>query len=255
MSENENQNFDDLIRDALQDQVHRQPLSKLTVEEAWNRLEVSKSTSFPSRKMKGWGMLLSLAVACCLLFFSWSPGHGSAYGNLVVWFQQIQGSVIQLFGGKPEKANGIDTMDLPEASAFQVIETSDYQTERLSVEEAQSVTDFLIILPVVPGDFQLSHVEVIRKQNEKSKEIYLNYSDGIRDFTIAEFGSTEPFSFGIIADQDDAGVEELIIRGQKGTLITYKNNIRQLIWLTESHYFSIEGKLSKEEIVSIARSM
>ncbi|QTD40405.1 DUF4367 domain-containing protein [Sporosarcina sp. Te-1] len=252
MSETENRDFDDLIREALQEQIHRQPLSKLTVVEAWERLEARKSTSFPRRKMKGWGMLLSLAVACTLLFFIWSPGHGSAYGNLVVWFQQIQGSVVQLFGGKSEK---IDSMDLPKATAFQVIETPDYQTEQLSMEKAQSVTDFPIILPAVPNDFQLAHVDVIRKQNEMSKEIYLNYTNGHRDFTIAEFSSTESFSFGIMADQDDALLEELIIGGQKGSLITYKNNTRQLIWMTESHYFSIEGNLTKEEIIKIAKSM
>ncbi|MCG3086488.1 DUF4367 domain-containing protein [Sporosarcina cyprini] len=254
MSENEDRDFDDLVREALQEQIHRQPLSEVTIEEAWKRLEAGRNTSPPRRKMKGWGMLLSLAAACMLLFFIWSPGNGFAYGNLVVWFQQIQGSVIQLMGGNTEKAETMVT-DMPDATAYQVIETSEYETDQLSVEEAQSVTDFPIVLPEVPVDFELSHVDVIRKQNEKSKEIYLNYIGGDREFTIAQLSSTESFSFGIVADRDDSKVEEWIIGTHKGSLITYKNNLRQLIWMTETHYFSIEGNLTEEEIVEIARSM
>ncbi|GKV56228.1 hypothetical protein NCCP2222_21750 [Sporosarcina sp. NCCP-2222] len=254
MSENEDRDFDDLIREALQEQVHRQPFSKVTIEEAWKRLEGGRNPSPPRRKMKGWGMLLSLAAACMVLFFIWSPGNGIAYGNIVVWFQQIQGSVIQLMGGNSEEAETIG-LDVLDATAFQVIETPEYEAEQLSVEEAQSVTDFPIILPVVPVDFELSHVDVIRKQNEMSNEIYLNYTGKDREFTITQLSSTESFSFGIVADRDDSKVEEWIIGAHKGSLITYKNNLRQLIWMTESHYFSIEGNLTEEEIVKIARSM
>ncbi|MFK4997553.1 DUF4367 domain-containing protein [Bacillus sp. N9] len=116
--------------------------------------------------------------------------------------------------------------------------------------------EFPIRIPkYVPDGFQLEQATVLRKEGEKGKEIYVNYISNDRGFIITELAVEDQFGFGAALDADDVSVEELFIHGQIANLITYKNDHRQLIWMTQTHYFSIEGALTKEEMMEIAQSM
>ncbi|QYR23766.1 DUF4367 domain-containing protein [Paenibacillus sp. sptzw28] len=254
----EKYDFDHLIRNAIHDEIKDSPLPDLSTSDAWQQLNQSlyrskklgNKTDFPKKIM----------YAACLLFLFVAlvteiPQNGYAFGKITEIFHKIKGSTVQLFikVGNPE----IKDKDAP-SNDFSIVQGSEVTSEQMSLEEAQKDTAFSIIVPEgISSEFVLKHVTVVKKQNEKkSKEIYLNYEgQDQRVFTVTEKEIDNQFGSGEIADQDDTKIEEINLNGQTATLFLFKDGKTRLIWTIPSHYFSIEGQITKEEIIQIAKSM
>lgn len=258
MSKTEQHVMDHIIRDTLNKQISELPAPNMSVEEAWKQLEanrVNKKETKPVRKKFFGNGLLVVAVACLLFFIIWTPQKGVAFDNWFLFYNKIQGSVVQIFGGN---SSYLGDKDAPiaesEDSAFQVVDVQ-FVTEQLSLSEAQEVTEFTIETPIVPEDYRFTSVTVLRVENELSSEITLNYVGDGRQLLINQKLIEGEFGFGMAADGNDTKVKELVINDRPANLITFKNGVRQLIWTTSSYYYSIEGNLEEEEIVAIAKSM
>ncbi|HEY4552229.1 MAG TPA: DUF4367 domain-containing protein [Bacillaceae bacterium] len=245
-------NLDSFLREALEEKMAESPPPLLTMEEAWKKIRKPKK-----KAGRYYGLSILAAASVCILFFSiWSPGGGAADGRLVQILHTVQGSVLQFFGGTEAKPLPKGGETPPTDEGFAVIEDSEAVSERMSLEEAQKVTDFAIKIPKsVPSDARLDHVAVTRQAGEKSREIYLHYMRGGTPFTFTQMSASDQFGFGGAADGDDTKIEDVLISGQKGILIVFKNGHVQLIWMTQTHYYSIEGDVTKEEAMQMANSM
>jgi len=253
--------LDEFIREAFHEKLQQTP-PPLSALEAWERIQKRRHKEKVDLKKrdfsrKTWAVAASIILALAATMMIWSPQSGSAFTRWTDLFHNVQGSVIQIFGkvGEGNEAKNAPPSD----ELFQVIEGSEQIPEHMSLSEAQEVTSFPIQIPkVVPNDFQLKNVTVMRMQSgeEKSTDITLNYSGLQRGgFTIKEMATGEQFGFGSVVDRDDTKVETVQIHDQKGTLLLFKNGQSKLIWITPSHFYSIDGDLTREEIIEIARSM
>lgn len=258
MSKAEKHEMDHIIREALKDRISEQSAPEISVEEAWVLLAKKRNAENERRpgRAKWYSKgLLVMAAACLLLFIVWKPQQGAAFDNWVTFYQKFQGSVVQVFGGNtPHMFEEDETTAGSEDAAFQVMDV-EYVTEQLSLKEAQKVTAFDIKSPIIPANYQLTNVTVIREENELSSEVMLNYVGNGKQVRIDQKLLEGEFGFGMAADRNDTKVKELFINERQATLITFKDGVRQLIWTTPNRYYSIEGNLEEEEIIAIAISM
>ncbi len=257
MPKHKRTNLDQIVRESLLEKMNQSPTPPLSTAEAWEKMQkqMQGRNQIANRTLfyqKSW-----MAVASILLLLGtiilWSPQHSSAFSKLTEISQKIQRSMTHLFV-KVGDSNGGE--NAPSSDDFSIVEGSEVTSKSMSLEEAQKVTTFSIIVPHhVPSPFVLKQVSVLRKGNEMSQEIYVHYEENQGGFIITEKQMEDEFGSGMIVDHEDTKIEELKINGQKATLLLFKNGILQLIWTTQDHYFSIEGKLTKEEIIQIAKSM
>ncbi len=251
MSEPKQQNLDQLIREVLDENMEEFPSPRLSAAEAWRKMESEYQASHsPRRNHFSKKVILSVASIFMVLVVVAYPQEGGAYNRWSEIFYKVQGSVVQVFGGSGEYT---DTED--GTTGIFVIEDSETITQEMGLEEAQKVTNFKITIPVVPAGFQLEKVIVMREADQMSDEIQLNYVSGEREFMVAEKKVVGQYAFGGVADSDDTDVEDVLINGQVANLLSFKDDTRRIIWLTQMNYFYIEGQLTREEIIGIAESM
>lgn len=252
MSEPKQQNLDQLIREVLDEQMQEFPSPKLSAAEAWRKMENDPQGASRSPKRNPFSKKLIVAVASIfmVLIVVAYPQEGGAYNRWSEIFYKVQGSVVQVFGGSGEYADTEDS-----ASGNFVIEDSETITEEMGLEEAQKVTNFTITIPAVPAGFQLEKVIVMREGDQMSNEVHLSYVSGEREFLVAEKKLVGQYAFGEVADSNDTIVEEVLINGETANMLSFKDGVRRVTWMTQTKHFFIEGRLAKEEIIRIAKSM
>ncbi|WP_203247409.1 DUF4367 domain-containing protein [Sporosarcina beigongshangi] len=252
MAESKQQNLDQLIREVLDEKMEEFPPPRLSTSEAWRKMEDEHQVAYGMPKKNRFPKKTILAVASIflVLIVAAYPREGGAYSRWSEIYHKVQGSVVQVFGGSGEYT---DTENSD--SGMFVIEDSEPIFGEMSLEEAQKVTSFAINIPEVPTEFQLEKVIVMREGDQMSNEVYLNYVSDDREFVVAEKKLGGQYAFGGVADSEDTVVEEILIHGQTANMLSFKDGIRRLTWLTQSNYFYIEGILTKEEVVKIAESM
>jgi len=253
MSEPKQQNLDQLIREVLDEQMQEFPSPKLSAAEAWRKMENKHQEAFHTPKRNHFSTKVIVAVASIfmVLIVVAYPQEGGAYSRWSEIFNKVQGSVVQVFGGSGESA---DTTE-DSASGIFVIEDLEPIMGEMNLEEAQRVTSFTITIPVVPVGFQLEKVIVTREGDQISNEVHLHYMSDEREFIVTEKKLVGQYAFGEVADSDDTSVEEVLINGQTANILSFKDGVRKITWLTQTNHFYIEGKLTREEIIGIAESM
>jgi hypothetical protein len=149
-----------------------------------------------------------------------------------------------------------ENKDAP-SSEFFVVQGTSVQTEVMNLEKADQVTSFVIVTPkAVPEGFELKGVTVFKKENQKSDQVTLNYiTNSNESFKIEESVFKKGLGLGVILDKGDNQTEKVDLFGGVGTLFSNKNGIIKIIWTTRTHFFSIEGHITKEDIIKIAKSM
>ncbi|MBS4201621.1 DUF4367 domain-containing protein [Bacillus sp. FJAT-49732] len=245
--------LDDIIREALNEKMNESP-PLLEASEAWNqiqsRMDGNKRTPRLVRTFRK--PLLIAASVLFIILFAVAPKSGIAFNQFTNIFHSIQGNVVHLFG-KSEGGSGESDIG---PGAFEVIEGSEILSKQMSLEDAKKAAQFPILTPKnLMDEFHLEEVTVVDSYEDKVDAVYINYVGNGRGFMLTEIPIENQFGFGVSLDKDDVMVEEVEIIGHKGSLVIFKNGNAQLIWMTQSHYLSIEGKLTKEEILTIAKSI
>ncbi len=232
-------NLDRMIREALVDNMKHCPFPPLSASEAWEQLK---------NPMK---------IKCIPLFEFLLNRRNQGISASLLLILTI-GLMWSLFGANPLDSStdkGEETLALP-ADYYDVIPNTKKQVEQMELKEALEITDFPILVPrSLPEEFTMSQVKVIRKPQEKSTEVYLIYQGKKRSFIISELAIGEESGFGTVVNRSNTEVLEILINGQKAHLFLFKNGMSRLVWMKESHYFSIEGRLTRDEIISIAESI
>ena len=127
------------------------------------------------------------------------------------------------------------------------------------IHEAQKNINFDLIIPgYIPKDFKLSNVDVLNKNKEKEVVTlqYIKNENRRESFEITQ----ESFPSGVddtlnILDDEGVNVEHVKINGIECTLINYDSTLNKLIWINSHLGYKIDGRVSKEDIIKIAKSM
>lgn len=255
-------NIDELIDQYIKEDIQNSPKPLLSSEEAWeniskaldeepNRVNKVNFKSLFNRKML---YIASFAIFIISAFLINTP-NGSAFSKLTQFFQNTQGNITQLFT-RVSDPNQINE-GAPNPNELSIIEDSETSTLKVSLQEAKDIASFPIRVPKeLPKEIVLDNVTIIKKSNTgKSDRIYLKYKGNEQSFTINEMVVEEDTGKGLLIDNEDTNVEEIMIYDRNANLLTYKNGITELFWIENNYYYSIEGNLSKEEIIKIAKSM
>ncbi|KXG43748.1 DUF4367 domain-containing protein [Tepidibacillus decaturensis] len=260
MRKSTDRDIDQWIKEAVREEIQNSPPPPLTTQEAWEQLSQRLHEPQQNKYTKrSWPFFRSklFYVACIMvvmIFVLWKPNNSSAFAKLTEMFHKVQGTIVQLFvnvGNLPDKDE-----NAPTSEDFVIIEGSEITSEKMSLEEAQKQTAFTIKIPQkIPEEFTLNSVTVIKQKNQPNKEVYLHYQGSQRMFMIYEKTIDDSFGASVMADEEDTKIEEVNIHGQQARLLTYKNETLELVWVTSNYYFSISGKLSREEIINIAKSI
>ncbi len=257
-----NMDIDMLIEESIQNSINNGPNPLLSSEEAWNK--ISRALNEDSSKTNRFSMFspfidkktvfiasISLVIISALFFY---PQSSSAFGTIAQFFQKTQGTVSNLFVKVAEPDNDKAT---PDNSEFAIVEGSGLSTLQVSLTEAKKMSAFTIKTPkYVPENVILENVTLLKNNNEsKSKNIYLNYIGQEKSFTINQMFFTESMGAGKVVDNQDTKIEKIYLFDREAMLLTYKNKMVELYWVEQNNYFSIQGKITKEEIINIAKSM
>jgi hypothetical protein len=250
--------LDELIRDAVRAEMENSPGPSLTSAQAWEQLnkhlqqrkkENSKNMSWPIFKSK---FVYIASIAIVVFMVLWNPVNSAAFGKLTEIIQQVQGAFVQLFVRVDVPQDGTTPSE-----DYILFDQSKINSEIMSLEEAQKNTSFDIRVPsYIPAGYQLNSVIVIKRENQKSDEIYLQFENDNSSFLISEKIIKDSSGTAVVADYEDTIREQMIINNQLANLVTYKDGTIELIWVvSDYYYYEIKGQLSRDEIIAIAESL
>ncbi len=247
------------MKDLVLDQIKNCPAPPLSSDEAWEKIQIQIERETSSRysfsKMKGVyaasGFLLLVAL------FTWSPNNGGAFHKIIQMVQGYKENSAQMLirvGDIPTDDKGA-----PPQEEFSIVPGSQSVPKDMTLEEAQEIMAFPIMVPhVIPENFKLHHATVMTNAiDEKYSEIMLYYANDLEKekfFYVKQFTISDHFGAG--ATYGDRLVEEVTIGGHKATLAySPEEDFSTLTWVTQSHYLSIWGHLNKDDIIQVAKSL
>lgn len=236
-------NLDKMFQDVLSEHMNHCPFPPLTAQDAWEQLREpqrykllpSLSGSVNPKRMRA---VLFLVLVIAILW------------PAVSLWSSIDGSTEKASSAPPAEEILPDQYDV-------VSESSTGASESMgSLLQAQEVVDFAILIPKnVPSGLQLSQVKVMRDAQKRSKEVYLIFQGEQRGFVVSEMAVNQQVELGTVVNRSGTDVLDLYIKDRKAQLFLNQNGISKLVWKTDQLYISVEGRLTKEEILAIAESI
>jgi hypothetical protein len=259
MRESDKLSCDHLIKEAVEEDLRNTPPPRLTSSEAWNQLShrLNQERLDRSRHISSFRKKLIYAASGLLLLFglfAWAPGNGMAFSKLANILHKIQGSMLQIFVGVRDVPG--NDRNAPTSDEFVIVEGTELRTEFMNLSDAQKKTSFTITVPkYIPLGFDLRDVAVFLRGTSLSNEIYLTFVGDGQEFKIREMSTGDQFGLGATVDREDTKMEKITFNSSSATLLTYKDGTLELRWTVQDLYFTVEGKLKKEEMINIAKSM
>jgi hypothetical protein len=254
-----NSSLEELIKEAIQEEYENAPTPVKSKADTW--LDINKKLKDIEEPSKNspWIKKMTVVAASVLILttvvFSQSQ-NSSAFGWLSTLFfnvnEENRANISGSIGTPPMDGKGAPPPS-PEVYQVNKVETKE---EIMSLSEAQDVTDFEILVPKkVPEYFGPPSVKVFFANDEVDNKIELQYSHDQDIFTINEHYVRGQMGYGYSVDFDDTKVQEVMIHGKKGVLFSFKNGDKRLIWDYLNYQLELNGRLSEEQIIEIARSI
>jgi hypothetical protein len=249
--------LENLIREIVKEDYGNVPESPLSKQETWGRIQ----QSIDKKQKKTHGSIIhkqikKVSIACAIVLILYGSLFQSQSASAFNWvtdlFLNARGTITQLFGSAGE--SGPIEGDKPEPQIKVVGE--DVKLETMSFENAQKVTRFPIVIPKkIPEGFFLRDVTVELKNDKKSDQIILNYTNGEESITIREIHIEKKLGYSMSIDNEDTKIQEIDINGKQGTLFIFKDGSKKMVWVREDIQIIINSLLTEEELIQIARSM
>ncbi|MBP3953113.1 DUF4367 domain-containing protein [Bacillus suaedae] len=245
--------FDQFVKDVLEEELEGSPPPISSKDDIWRQIQKKQHSS---KKSKSKRRNVMYAAAILFLAFGGSivfPQQSSSFGFITNLFSDVQGTVKNTFITSSDETEFESSTPTNEY----VHEDGQLVIEQMSLEEAQKATTFPIITPgYIPEGFSLVDVTIVKREGQLSNDISLNYqSDEDRAFRIKQQSVEEGMAVGLATDIEDTLVEDIVIHGQPATLMIFESEKSEILWVTQQHYFSIKGELSREEIEKVANSL
>ena len=259
--EEQNDRIDRYIKKALEVELARTPSPSFSKEDAWaNIRQVLLTDERKKRRVKfyKYTKVFGVAMVATLLLFIivFQPQVGSAFNWVKEMLLKTQGNVTELKGhiGEPAPVTESSAETDDEGEVYSVV-----TYEMMSLEEAQEITDFDIIMPTyIPEGYSLEGVEVAVPESGKSNEAVLHYSNGEETLSIKEMLSRDGMGFGSGVDRDDTHTKEVTVHDGEAVLFTFKDGSKKLVWEKNKLFFtlnSLDRDLQEDNLLQMANTM
>lgn len=247
--------YDRGIKEALNDMLDATPPSPLGKDETWERIRSQMTRNRVERKPRKRPLYMAASVIIiAFVALSSSPKHASAsFGWLTKLFVQIEGTLTQIMGTTSTSDNNTKKPPAPAVD----ITSDEIKLETLTIDEARLITTFGMVVPTyIPSGYTFSGVYVQKEGDKKSSHVLLKYNDDageLIEITETDTNHQRGYSFGI--DNDDTEVEDIIVPGAKGNILTFKNGSKKVVINKQNIQLVIDSKLSDKEIQAILNSL
>ena len=129
----------------------------------------------------------------------------------------------------------------------------------LITDEARSKVSFELLIPnYIPADYELHTVDVLDMEIEWVNLLYINTKDNDNrecfEIVIRSFSAGMESQMNYVLG-DDTNIEHLDIYGIERILLSHEEFYNILLWDKGNLSYKIDGSISKEEIIEIAKSM
>ncbi len=261
--EDKNSGFDRMLTEALKEELKNTPPPMLSASEAWEKLSNKQNKDKKRYQSKDhiifrrkWFYTACAAILFLTILFT-SPQGSVAYSKITEIFQTINDNVVGLFiKVSDDEGDRTDQPNSDESLMIDDIETEKPDYKHMSFEEAQKNTTFDIKEPTfIPDDIESVDITVVQFENEINEMVTIHYEGAYRSFTIEQGLIGDSFSMGNVFHQEEVEIETIDINGHKASMVKLKHGYTKLIWTTQSHYYSIDGELTEEEVIEIAESI
>ncbi|MFT0139772.1 DUF4367 domain-containing protein [Alcanivoracaceae bacterium MT1] len=254
MNEYNNNKKEDFIKQLVNEKFSSSQNPMIPPDKAWKRIE-SELKGKKDRFTPAHKKIIAIATIIFLVTTSYFlfPKNSVAFSKLTDVFHSVQGTFVQVFmkidDGNTEEINVTSNED------FKVIDDSEITMEDMALEDAKRISSFPIRMPsYIPDKYSLKDVTVLRKK-ELTNSIFLNYEAPNKIFKIHQMQVNTQLGAGGIHSNENAIEKVKINNIYDGTLIIQSNGTSKLVWVTQDMFISIEGELTKEEILTIASSL
>ncbi|THE11394.1 DUF4367 domain-containing protein [Bacillus timonensis] len=241
----------DVLRDSMKSEYKNAPLPPSSKEETWLHIQQELKENKKKKVFFKPGLVAaSILIAFIVGTLSFENSQGNAFGWITKYFQKDNGTITQIQDSISTGES--NSLPLPSANSLQEIGTLTKE-ENMSLSEAQEVSGFHILTPTyLPEGYELLDVTVVYGENETSNEIILNFSNQLM---IQQIGGAEDMGNTLLIDNEDTKVETITIKGEKATLLTFKDHTSRLLFNHLKTRIIISGSLPGEELILIADSM
>ncbi len=127
------------------------------------------------------------------------------------------------------------------------------------IGETQKKIHFRLFIPeYISKGFQLNKIDIINNYDEKETVTFLYSSSNDKKdcFEIIQWNFPAESNIAVnITKDENTKIEYLTIDGIEYTLISYEKNLNSLLWDNGTVSCEINGNLSRDEIIKIAKSM
>ncbi|ENH98009.1 hypothetical protein J416_02159 [Gracilibacillus halophilus YIM-C55.5] len=224
-------------------------------EKNWEQIVGRLKRERPKRKYRSLFTAVSIFFICLIGTVFLYASDMQAFGWITKYFIQEQGEVTQITNSSHDPSMEPNQVD----KEFSNINVSKNKIEnrQMSWSKAQQITDFDLHQPSkLLDNFSLDQVVVYYHQENHIQRVQQNYmSDDEQYLMVEQSAPGESLSNSQIIDNQDTSVEKIEINHYQATLTLYKEEFYQVEWQDHTFHWRMEGNISRDKILSIARSI
>ncbi|MBD3918998.1 DUF4367 domain-containing protein [Paenibacillus sp. PR3] len=242
-------------------------------EAAWRRMQ-TRLIQQQKRSHRKRAFKIGIAIAgVSLILGTFATSPKESYASMRSFFTMVkdakQGVVDILFGEKERtNTNGAITAPPPDALGSKVGQENSSTSSTMSggivveevttLETARNKLDYKMRLAdYVPNNFSLNRVRLFLDTDKIYHSIRIEYKNEAGEFFfITERQlNTDGTGWKSSINESSGKIEDVSINGLNGVLVLYTEGGMRLAWLWDDVLVEIQGKLSEEQVLKIARSM
>lgn len=246
--------YDRSIKEFLTELLDKSAPNPFSKEETWNRIHIKMNSTIKRQPRRRISYISGTVIIVLFVLISISPQRVSAsFGWFTQLFVQIQGTFTQLMGTTLSKNNEKKQVPAPAIN----VSTEEIKLEKFTIEEAQSVTTFEIVVPsYLPEGYTFSGVYVQTEGGRKSSHVLIKYINKEGDtIEIRETDTNIQRGYSIGIDNDDTKIKNIDVRGINGSILIFKNGSKKVVINNQNIQVVIDSDLPEKELQQIVSLM
>jgi len=248
-----NRDFDSFFKELVRERIDEMPCPPK--KEVWEQIKTRLRVERKKERRKYILKRLRPVFAVCILIAFLTVIYVNFQTPVMAFTNKIIKSIMVIKG---------DTIKIYKKVVNADEGTTDYLFGRdiddPRIGEAQKKVHFRMFIPeYLPKDFKLNGVDVLN-QYEKRETVtfqYLNSDSNKKEcFEIIQRSYPNGADATLnIKKEDNTKIEQLSVGGVEYTLVSYEKKLNGLLWDNNNIGYEINGNITKDDIIKVAKSM
>ncbi len=245
--------FDSFIKEVVKERIKKMP--RPPKSEVWEQVITRIRLEHKKELKKNLLKRLKSAIAACILIAFLAVLYVNFQAPVMAFADRIIKSMIVIKEDTIKIYKKV--VSLSNESIPDYLFGRDIDDPRIG--ETQKKIHFRLFIPeYISKGFQLNKIDIINNYDEKETVTFLYSSSNDKKdcFEIIQWNFPAESNIAVnITKDENTKIEYLTIDGIEYTLISYEKNLNSLLWDNGTVSCEINGNLSRDEIIKIAKSM